>query len=54
MVVLYYMKFTGLLLKESLQDLDILKLINITKEESWDVDNAADFQPKVWSLNEAQ
>ncbi len=42
-------KFEGLLLKESLVNLNILKEITITKEEKWDIDNAADFQPKVWT-----
>jgi len=46
------MKFTGLLLKESLKDMRVLDLVKITKEEKWDVDNAADFQPKVWNAVE--
>lgn len=46
------MKFTGLLLKESLKDMSVLDLIKITKEEKWDIDNAADFQPKVWNAVE--
>ncbi len=46
------MKFTGLLLKESLKDMKVLNLVKITKEEKWDVDNAADFQPKVWNAVE--
>ncbi|MCH7732723.1 MAG: hypothetical protein IIB44_09440 [Candidatus Marinimicrobia bacterium] len=41
--------FTGLLLKESLKDESILEIIQITKTETWDVDNAADFQPKTWT-----
>jgi hypothetical protein len=40
---------TGLLLKESLTDLNVLVLLQITKTETWNVDNAADFQPKVWT-----
>lgn len=43
------MKFTGLLLKESLKDKSILDVIRVTKTETWDVDNAADFQPKIWT-----
>ncbi len=41
--------FTGLLLKESLRDLDILNLIEITKTEKRDIPDAADFQPKIWT-----
>lgn len=41
--------FTGLLLKESLKDESILGLIHVTTTEIWDVDNAADFQPKTWT-----
>ena len=41
--------FTGLLLKESLKDKDVLDLIQITKTETWNVDNATDFQPKIWT-----
>jgi len=43
------MKFTGLLLKESLEDLGVLDLVEIISEEKWDIKNAADFQPKVWT-----
>jgi len=46
------MKFKGLLLKESLKDMGVLDLVNITKEEKWDADNAVDFQPKVWNAVE--
>jgi len=42
-------KFTGLLIKESLNDLSILKLIKITKEETWNSSNSNEFQPKVWT-----
>ena len=45
-------KFRGLLLKESLNDLEVLKLVNIIKEEKWDIDNAADFQPNIWNAIE--
>ena len=40
---------TGLLLKESLFDLDVLDCLNITKTEIWHVTNAAEFQPVVWT-----
>lgn len=43
------MNFTGLLLKESLEDEGVLDLVNITKTETWDVDNVDDWQPKVWT-----
>lgn len=43
------MKFTGLLLKESLKDASVLKLVKVTKTETWDVDKAADYQPKIWT-----
>lgn len=42
------MNFTGLLLKESLKDLSVLKLVTITKKEVWNAENATDNQPKVW------
>jgi hypothetical protein len=38
--------FTRLLLEESLKDKSILDVIQVTKTETWDVGNAADFQPK--------
>jgi hypothetical protein len=41
--------FTGLLLKESLENDSVLDLIRITRIETWDVDNAALFQPKIWT-----
>lgn len=41
--------FTGLLLKESLKDSSVLNLLRITKTEVWDVQNAADWQPKRWT-----
>ena len=40
---------TGLLLKESLSDLNILERLRVTKTETWNVANAAEFQPKVWT-----
>lgn len=44
--------FTGLILKESLKNTDILTddRITITKEETWNVqNNTVDWQPKVWT-----
>lgn len=43
------MKFKGLLLKESLKNEDILNEIEITKIDTWNVSNTADYQPKVWT-----
>jgi len=43
------MKFKGLLLKESLNNTDVLESLNITKEERWDVGNATDDQPNQWT-----
>ena len=45
------MKFQGLLLKESLQNLEVLKLIKIIKQEKWEIpkERLADFQPKIWT-----
>jgi len=43
------MKFRGLLLKESLKDNSVMKEIEITKTEIWNIDNAADYQPKIWT-----
>jgi hypothetical protein len=40
---------TGLLFKESPSDLSGLDRLNITKTETWNVPNAAEFQPKVWT-----
>jgi hypothetical protein len=39
----------GLLLKESLADINVLELVRITKTESWPVSNAAVNQPTVWT-----
>jgi len=39
----------GLLLKESLVDLNILERLHITKIETWNVANAAEHQPNVWT-----
>jgi len=44
--------YTGLILKESLENTDILtdKRITITKEEKWNVGRSVvDWQPKVWT-----
>ncbi len=43
------MKFKGLLLKESLKDKSILEELEITKTDVWNISNAADYQPKVWT-----
>ena len=42
--------YHGLLIKESLRDQDILNSLKITKEESWDIDDASPGQPKVWNV----
>lgn len=39
----------GLLLKESLADSNVLELVNVTKTESWQVSNAAAYQPTTWT-----
>jgi hypothetical protein len=39
----------GLLLKESLDDLGVLDRLRITQTETWNVSNAAEFQPNVWT-----
>lgn len=44
-----HMKFTGLLLEESLTDISVLSLVTIVKIEKWDADNASSLQPKVWT-----
>ncbi len=44
--------FTGLILKESLENVDVLHdhRITITKEESWNVGKrAVNWQPKIWT-----
>jgi hypothetical protein len=41
--------FSGLLLKESLQDDGVLDLLCVTRTEVWDVQNAADWQPQRWT-----
>ncbi len=44
-------KFKGLLLKESLQNPEVLKLVKIIKQEKWDIPEKrlANFQPKIWT-----
>ena len=37
-------KYTGLLLKESLKDENIRGMLHISRVETWQVENAADFQ----------
>ncbi len=39
----------GVLLRESLSDLSVLARLNVTKTETWDVPDAADYQPNVWT-----
>ncbi len=39
----------GLLLKESLADTNVLDLVRVTRTESWQVSNAAPYQPTVWT-----
>lgn len=41
--------FKGLLLRESLKDTGVLDLVQATKIEVWDVENAVDWQPKRWT-----
>lgn len=44
------MKFSGLLLKESLKDESVLNSVKITKTEAWnDIENATENQPKNWT-----
>lgn len=42
--------FKGLLIKESLKDKSVLNRLVITKEESWDVDDAMPGQPAIWNV----
>jgi hypothetical protein len=39
----------GLLLKESLADPGVLDRLRITRTETWQVQNAASFQPPTWT-----
>jgi hypothetical protein len=41
--------FKGLLLRESLKDEGVLDLVQVTRTEVWDVENAVDWQPKRWT-----
>jgi hypothetical protein len=41
--------FKGLLLRESLKDEGVLDLVQVSKVEVWDVENAVDWQPKRWT-----
>lgn len=43
------MKFTGLLVKESLRNDDVLMLVQVRKTETWNVGNATSSQPKAWT-----
>lgn len=42
--------FSGLLIKESLRDRSVLDRLRIVKEESWDIDDAAEGQSPVWNV----
>ncbi|CAG0926414.1 hypothetical protein TFLX_00067 [Thermoflexales bacterium] len=39
----------GLLLLESLTQLEVLQRLRITRTETWNVAHAAEYQPKVWT-----
>ena len=39
----------GLLIKESLTDTTVLTLVRITKEETWQANNTAVYQPALWT-----
>jgi hypothetical protein len=39
----------GLLIKESLADTNVLELVHITKTESWQASNTAEYQPVLWT-----
>lgn len=41
----------GMLLRESLANLSVLDLLQVTRTESWQVQNAAPNQPPVWTAN---
>jgi len=41
--------FKGLLLQESLTQLDVLNRFRVTKTETWNIQNPADYQPSVWT-----
>src|SRR3989344_8801994 len=42
------MKFKGLLLRESLEDISVLAKLKIVGEEKWDIENASPDQPRTW------
>lgn len=42
------MKYTGLVLEESLKDKSVLNSVTVVKTETWNVGNAEGNQPKVW------
>jgi len=46
--------FKGLLLEESLTDLGVLDLVEVTQTEVWDVDNAEAGQPEQWTATSFQ
>lgn len=39
----------GLLIKESLADTNVLELVSITNEETWQASNTAVYQPALWT-----
>ena len=42
--------YKGIVIKESLENIDILRNITITKEDTWKVENAAPGQAPTWSV----
>lgn len=42
-------KFRGLIIKESLEDESVLDLVEVTKEEKWNVSKSGKFLPKKWT-----
>jgi len=42
------MKFSGLVLEESLKDKSVLDTVTVTKTKTWNIKNAEGDQPKVW------
>jgi hypothetical protein len=40
---------SGLILKESLSDLSLLDVLQVTKTEIWQVSNAVSWQPTTWT-----
>lgn len=43
------MKFTGLLLKESLADPGVLDRLSVTKVETWELGDTGALEPPVWT-----